>query len=139
MSADWCKDPSALKAVTPIQESDVAVILQRNSLFSGTMQKAEVVEQLGNNLFRGDRDEATSVIMDALAEGKLQLSSMHWVGIKKRMLDILDLVDFDRDVYELVCRCFKAMDVNGRSQVVVIAFVDFEFVVLLQGWRQGGW
>lgn len=73
-----------------------------------------------------------------MAEGSLQLSSMPWVSVTKRVLHILDLFDSDPDVGGLVCSGVKAMDVNICTHIFFIALQDLEFTVLLQAWTQEG-
>lgn len=74
-----------------------------------------------------------------VAYGSPQLSSLGWLNISKRMLHIMDVVDFYPEVYALVNVCDKAADVNRPTLIVVISLDDLVFLVLLLGWTREGW
>lgn len=64
--------------------------------------------------------------------GGLELSSMFWVKVMRRVLHILYLVESDLDVNALVTSGMKAMDANGHAHLVVIALYDLVLVILLR-------
>lgn len=90
-------------------------------------------------LYSSNRDETTAVTDAVVTEERLPHSSMPCVDILKRVLHILDLVDFDPDTDVLVRSCTKATGFNGRTYVMFIALEDSKFLILLQRrTREGG-
>lgn len=61
---------------------------------------------------------------------------MRWVHVMKRVLSILDLLDFDADVDTSESTLIEATDVNDCADIVIIALRDLALVVLLQGSTQ---
>lgn len=125
--------------VRPGYDSIMEVITQHHSPSFVTIQKVGRLKWVDKGVYSGEKDDATATIDAVLAEGSLQLCSMRWVNLTKTVLHILDLVDYDPDVYELVSSSVNVMDVNGRARLVVRCLDELEFVVLLKGWtRKGG-
>lgn len=68
----------------------------------------------------------------------LQLNRTHWVNVKLRVLNILDLHDYEPDIHVLECGCIKVADLNSCLHIAVIALDDLVIVVLPRGWTQRG-
>lgn len=73
------------------------------------------------------------VIEADMEEGRLQLSSMCWVNVKKKVLPILDLLGSDRHVHVLVNSFSKAAEVNYLTPIFFTVHDTLEFVVPLRG------
>lgn len=75
-----------------------------------------------------------TVICAVMEKRSLQLSSMSWLNMRKKVWNILDLVDSDPEVHSIVNRFVKAVDVSCCTAIVVIALEYFSSAELLQGW-----
>lgn len=78
-----------------------------------------------------------ALIDDVVAKGSLQLTGMRSINVTKRVLQILDLLDSDPDLYALIS--LMTRDVNSHTFIVAIALDDLAFIFLLPSWTQGGW
>lgn len=82
------------EAVTHVQDSDTAVVLQEHSPFS-VIQNIERIERFDKRLDSGKPKVPTAVINSTMAKGGFQLNSMRWIHIMKGVLQILDLPETD--------------------------------------------
>lgn len=94
------------------------------------------VERFQNGLYRGDRDEAASLVDAVMGKIRLQVSRIPWFNVPERALHIFDLVHSDLYLYALVRSCIKTVRVYFCTLFVVIVLDHLVFVVVLHSWMQ---
>lgn len=84
------------------------------------------------------RNGATAVFDALVVESFLQLISVPWVCVTRKVLHTLDLFDFNSDVSTDVTTCIKAKDVNCHAQIVFIRLHILVLIVMLPEWTWRG-